>query len=181
MSTAGDFSEYSIPTPDSEPGFIAAGPDGNVWFTEERGGKVAKVTTSGAITEYAVPTDTAPFPWGITAGPDGNMWFTEDLGNKVAKVTMAGVITEYTLPTPGSEPTEIAAGPDGNLWFTEGTSNHVGPGKVARVTTSGVVTEFTFPRSLDCSLCLISVPRASLPARMEIYGSPRRLAIGWPP
>jgi streptogramin lyase len=121
----------------------------------ERGGKVARVTMSGAITEYLVPNRNAPFPWGIAAGPDGNMWFTENLGNMVAKVTMSGAISEYLVPTPGSWPSEITAGPDGNLWFTENQSNAwtvPTGGKVAKVTTSGVITEYAASRWLTAQL-----------------------------
>jgi len=56
--------------------FITAGPDGNLWLTETFANQVAKVTTSGAFTEYPVPTANSE-PFGITVGPDQNIWFTE--------------------------------------------------------------------------------------------------------
>ena len=34
MTTSGSVTEYTIPTPNSEPGDIVAGPDGALWFTE---------------------------------------------------------------------------------------------------------------------------------------------------
>ncbi len=46
--------EYTIPTNGSQPEDLVKGPDGNVWFTEN-GGKIGRVTTSGAFTEFAVP------------------------------------------------------------------------------------------------------------------------------
>ncbi|HEY5258929.1 MAG TPA: hypothetical protein VIJ12_11195 [Candidatus Baltobacteraceae bacterium] len=42
MTTTGSFVEYPTPTLNSEPGAIAAGPDGNLWFTEYRG-KIGKI------------------------------------------------------------------------------------------------------------------------------------------
>jgi virginiamycin B lyase len=127
--------EYPVPTGNS-PGLIAPGPDGNLWFTENAANNVAKVTTSGSFTEYAVPTG-ASKPIGIVAGPDHNLWFTENNAHKVGTVTTSGAFTEYA--TTGFT-SFITAGPDGNLWFTEGSSN-----LVAKVTTSGAVTEYTVP------------------------------------
>src|SRR5665213_4546154 len=66
------FSEYKLPTANAGPGGITAGPDGNVWITEFFGNKVAKVTSSGAVTEYTVPTIGSE-PLSITTGSDGNL------------------------------------------------------------------------------------------------------------
>src|SRR2546422_282714 len=68
--------EYPLPTRPSAPYWIAAGPDGNLWFTEIDGNKVERITTGGVVTEYPVPT-VGGWLQGITAGPDGNLWFTE--------------------------------------------------------------------------------------------------------
>jgi streptogramin lyase len=144
-AAVGDIIEYSLPTPNSAVWQIAAGPDGNLWFTDNNEGwntvgKVGKVTTAGAFTEY--PLLSAGIGGrSIVAGPDGNLWFTEG-GNKVARVTTSGVITEYSIPTPSSDPRGIARGPDGNLWFTEYWTD-----KVAKITTSGVITEYPLPAS----------------------------------
>jgi len=85
MTTAGAFTEYPIPTANSNPTGIAAGPDGNLWFTEYNANKVAKVTTAGAFTEYAVPSANSQLI-SIAAGQDGNLWFTEPNANQVAKI-----------------------------------------------------------------------------------------------
>lgn len=77
------YSEIALPTAGSGPVGIAAGPDGNLWVTEELGGKIARVTPAGKITEYDVPTPSSN-PWNITVGPDRNLWFTESGANKVA-------------------------------------------------------------------------------------------------
>src|SRR5207244_4298682 len=75
---------------------ITAGPDGNMWFADELGGKVGKVSPFGQVVEYTVPTQGRPSD--ITLGPDGNLWFTETNYAKIGKITTAGVITEYSLP-----------------------------------------------------------------------------------
>ena len=61
---------------------VAAGPDGNVWFTENRGNKIGRIAGDGVVTEYLVPTPGSG-PSGITAGPDGKLWFTEFYGDKI--------------------------------------------------------------------------------------------------
>src|SRR2546422_55404 len=96
------FTEYPLPAAGhSEPDMITAGPDGNLWFTEAAGNKIARITTSGAITEYPVPTANG-FPVGITFGLDFNLWFTEGGGNKIGRITTSGAITEYPVPTAAS-------------------------------------------------------------------------------
>src|SRR5262245_38528182 len=65
------FSEFTLPT-GSQPTAIAAGPDGNLWFTETGANKVGRLTIAGNLTEFPVGS----LPTGITAGPDGNVWYT---------------------------------------------------------------------------------------------------------
>jgi uncharacterized protein (TIGR03437 family) len=120
-----------------DPSGIVAGPDGAVWFTEYGAGKIGRITTSGVLTEFPVPTVSGALPYGIAAGPDGALWFT-DLGtNAIGRVTTTGRFTEFTIPTARSNPARIAAGPDGALWFTESDAAQIG-----RITTAGVITEF---------------------------------------
>jgi virginiamycin B lyase len=138
--------EYHIPptpsVPITSPEFITEGPDGAMWFTEYAGNKISRVTTSGSITEYDIPT-LGSQPEGIIAGPDGNLWFTEYGGallGKIGKITPNGDITEYALPTAASGPYGITVGSDNNLWFTESDAN-----KIGKITTTGDITEYDAP------------------------------------
>jgi streptogramin lyase len=131
--------EFPIPTTASLPYAIAAGPDGNVWFTEFAGNNIARITPAGVITEFPVPTINS-FPTGITTGPDGNVWFTEEFTRKIGRITPAGVVTEF--PVGGCCSLQgIAVGPDGNLWFTA-NGNGGSPDTIGRMTPAGVVTQF---------------------------------------
>ena len=85
-----DISEFPIPTSNSQPMNITAGPDGNLWFTERAGNKIGRITTAGTITEFA---SVATAPDGITKGPDGNLWFAAQ--HAVGKVTPAGQVTLF--------------------------------------------------------------------------------------
>ena len=133
--------EFPVPTPNSWPSGITAGPDGALWFTERIEFKIGKITTSGIITEYPLPT-VAGYPTSIVGGPDGALWFVETFANKIGRITTAGVITEFSIPTPNSQPNGITAGPDGALWFTELIGN-----KIGRITTAGVINELVLPTS----------------------------------
>lgn len=55
-SAAPPILEYPIPTANSSPQGIAAGPDGNLWFTESNANKIGRITTDGIFTEYPIPT-----------------------------------------------------------------------------------------------------------------------------
>jgi virginiamycin B lyase len=102
--------------------YITAGSDGNLWFTVYGDSKIGKITTAGAITEYA---SVASGPAGITSGP-GGLWFASQGSGSIAQTTLSGTITSYPLPSATSNPVGIVTGPDGNLWFTEYGGNKIG-------------------------------------------------------
>jgi streptogramin lyase len=113
MTTSGVVTEFG-----SDAGYrrIVPGPDGNLWFTEMPD-KIGKISTSGVITLYTLPT--SQFPDGITVGGDGNIWFVNEVAPLLGKINTAGTVTEYPgcsgITDSGST---IAAGPDGKLYAT---------------------------------------------------------------
>jgi len=134
----GVITEFTIPTAGSDPHGVAAGPDGNVWFVEEFGNKVGRITPAGTITEFTIPTPSTR-PFSIAAGPDGNLWFTQINTNQIGRMTTSGIVVETAVTTLSSSPESIAAGPDGNMWFTE-----VNGGNVAKISpTTSTINEFS--------------------------------------
>ena len=116
---------------------ITAGPDGNLWFTEETHNAVGRITPAAVITEFGSGFPTGN-PKGIAAGPDGNLWVAMAGGNgAIARVTKSGEVTEFETLTAG-DPEDIAVGPDNNLWYTDSAANLIG-----RITPAGSITEFT--------------------------------------
>ena len=101
---------------------ITAGPDGNLWFTETRAGKIGMINpTTHAITEFPVPT-TSSGPWDDHGGPRRQplVHRVPRDGNQIGMINPAThAITEFPVPTAMLTPDGITAGPDGNLWFTE--------------------------------------------------------------
>jgi len=104
---------------------LVAGPDGALWFTEDNGNHIGRITTAGSITEFAVPTPSAG-PNALAAGPDGALWFEETNARKFGRITTSGAFTEYTLPNGFGGAAGIVTGPDGALWFTDPISNAIG-------------------------------------------------------
>ena len=92
---AGVVTEFPVPTAASQPYQITAGLDGNLWFTEFAGNKIARITTAGVITEFEIPI-AAGQPMGITWGPDGNVWFTENI--TIPGIFSPGGTVGYLVP-----------------------------------------------------------------------------------
>ena len=117
---------------------IIVGPDHNLWFTEFTGEKIGRITTTGAITEFAIAG--AQSLVGLASGPDGNIWFTDQFTGVVGHInTSGGSLKQFHLPA-GSFPQGLTAGPDGNLWFVDQKKN--GLFTVGRITPLGVIKEF---------------------------------------
>ena len=148
--------EYTIPTANSEPWGITAGPDGALWFGE--GANIGRIAIDGTFSEYPLlvaHTDLHFDPTaseGLTSGPDGAIWFTDDIQNKIGRITTDGEITEYAIPSgietqdlnyltyTTSLPRGLVVGADNALWFTERLTH-----KIGRITADGEITEYPTP------------------------------------
>jgi virginiamycin B lyase len=98
ITTDGKITEFALPNSNAQPWGITAGPDGALWFTESAcvrqpgprciiGNKIGRITTTGSVTEFAVPTDGSG-PHSITTGRDGALWFTEYYGSRVGRLVL---------------------------------------------------------------------------------------------
>jgi virginiamycin B lyase len=127
---------YPVPSPGAYVGWLMA-EKGMVWFAERDTGKIGRITATGAITEFSLPSSDA-VPQGIVRAPDGNLYITEQGSNAIARLNpVTGQVTEFPVPTPASTPLGLALGSDGALWFTERSAD-----KVARMTLAGAFTEY---------------------------------------
>ncbi len=163
--------EFRIPgaatnVADSNPTGITRGPDGNLWFVEMYGNRIGRITPTGAMTFWTIPTPESR-PADITAGPDGALWFTETEPGTIGRITTSGAITEYRLPhgtePAGAGPYGITAGPDGNVWYADQYRDLIG-----RITPAGVITEYplppllTTPPTCKCPLKITAGPDGNL-------------------
>ncbi len=128
-----------------ESGFIATGPDGNLWVALETNG-IARITPAGAVTEFSAGLNPEANVCSIAAGPDGNVWFGDCGTTKaVGRITPAGAITEFEVAGEGVyQPGSIALGSDGRLWFPAGKAADE---RIGAITTAGVVTYYKTPTS----------------------------------
>ncbi len=130
--------EYPIPTPNSTPAHITAGPDGALWFTESAVGQVGRVTVDGSFTEFSVAA-VGTQPNGIVGGSDGALWFTDSNAAAVGRITPSGAVTKYPISGPAGVPLNfqpgsaggIVVGPDGAIWTFVNSNS---PPEIVRIT-----------------------------------------------
>jgi streptogramin lyase len=157
ITPAGTVSEYQIPSPNSQPNGLVAGPDGNLWFTEStlHGGAIGHITPGGTITTLVLPEvhEQVSETFGIAAGREDALWFTEQLRgsnpwtSRIGRVTPGGDMSYFALPRSEVQADDIALGADGDMWFTAGGSDTQRPGssagsEIGRITPDGQVSEF---------------------------------------
>ena len=137
----GTMRTWDVPVSGGLPHDPAVDPAGNVWFTLQESGHLARFTPDTQQWKlYKVPTAESG-PHGLVADASGNIWFTENYAGKIGRVdAKSGAITEFTPPT-AKDPHTPVFGPDGGLWFTSQNSNLIGRMDVA----TGKITEFSVP------------------------------------
>jgi streptogramin lyase len=132
VTTAGKMNAYKLPSGSKPVSLAYSG--GDFWLTDAATNAIRRVTPTGSVTTFAVPTGNAGLT-GICSAPNGTSWFLEYSADKLGSITSAGAFHEYPIPSAYSEPNDCVAGPDGAIWFTESI------GKLGRATTSGSITE----------------------------------------
>lgn len=177
-----ELTEFDLPTPNSLPHAIVAGPDGAMWFTERLGGAVGTIDMDGGITELPAP-GVSPDPTALAVGP-GGLWFTERSADVLGLLAADGTVTEYSTPSAAAGPAGIALGPDGALWFTERNIHRIG-----RVDAEGNVSELPAlagtPGPLDITpgpdgAMWFTEQRASAIGRVTMEGDITEFSIGIP-
>lgn len=139
----GQETDFVLPSPTLGPDFLEIDHAGNKWFNEvdfsdATGGKVGRLTPSGEITEWAVPTAAAELEE-IGLDGSGNLWFAEQGANKIGRLNpRENTITEFTSPTANSRPAGILVASDNTVWFSEHATDkiaHLFPDRAHGVTT----------------------------------------------
>jgi virginiamycin B lyase len=121
--------QFTLPL-NSNPASITSGSDHNLWITEPGINKIARMTPTGIIKQFSIPTANAGLDR-ITYGADLALWFTESNANKIGRITTTGAVTEYPIPLANAFPTGITfcsteCLPHGGVWFTETKANKIG-------------------------------------------------------
>lgn len=93
----GTIREYAIAGSDAGPYGITTGKDGALWYTEQKGNRIGRITGKGEMKSFPIPTPDAG-AMTIVSDQSGDLWFTEYKAN---------------------EPHGIAVCAEGNVWFAE--------------------------------------------------------------
>jgi virginiamycin B lyase len=182
----------------SVPGRIAAGPDGNLWFTD-KGSTPAIGTinpTTFAITTYSSGVNAGSAPGGIGTGADGNLWFTDQgtiraMGRAGTGAPAASLTTPTVSGTDGvgvaqtcsgdtwsswagQQPSRTAFGYDGYQWLLDGSP-------IAGATGSSYTpTAADAGHHLSCSVTatytLLAVTVSATSAEVAVKGAAEQLS-----
>jgi streptogramin lyase len=77
------------------PAGIVAWPDGALWYVNQKGHSIGRITTTGDV-KSKFPNRSIQKATGIAAGPDGALWFTNTAGNSIGRITTSGTVATYT-------------------------------------------------------------------------------------
>lgn len=138
---------WDVPVPGAMPHDPAVDPAGNVWFTLQETGHLARFNPDTQQWKlFKVPTADSG-PHGLVSDALGNIWFTENYAGKIGRLNpKSGSIAEFTPPT-AKDPHTPVFGPDGGLWFTAQNSNVIGrlDTSTGRIREYGVPTQDAHP------------------------------------
>ncbi len=138
----GTFTEWTIPTPNSQPHCVVSDSRGRIWYAAIGANQVGMFDpATEEFRELRPPTPNSG-PHGIAVSPGDVIWFTEERAGKIGRVDPVNFeITEYTVPTPNASPHTPIYDGRGAIWFTEQTGNRIGRLNIA----TGAIEEFVIP------------------------------------
>ena len=137
----GSMRVWDAPVPGAVPHDSAVDPKGNIWFTLQESGHIARFnpdTQNWKLFKVLTP-DSGPH--GLVSDALGDIWFTENYAGKIGRLDpKTGAIVEFTPPT-AKDPHTPVFGPDGALWFTAQNSNVIGRLDIE----TGKIAEYAVP------------------------------------
>ncbi len=151
--TTDSFKIFPLPDPDPNPDpelngnfpiYITEAPDGSMYFTDLLTSSVGRITPSGQLTFYQLPSKYGPpnnaRPIAVVVQPDGVAIVTEEAGHAYATITPSGTVTEYPLTPSNAEAASLTYDTAGTLWIQYNT-----PDAIAEVLPDGTVKPFPIP------------------------------------
>jgi streptogramin lyase len=111
---------FAVPTAGAGLSNIVAGPDGALWFNEQNGFAVGRITTTGAVTEFPVPrasySANGDGPTTIVSS-GGNLWTLANVGSTIDVISTVGTVTQLYANLNQSA-TNLAPDSAGGVWAT---------------------------------------------------------------
>ena len=123
-----DIKEYALPTADALPHDPAVGPDGSLWFTEQKANKIGRLNPeTGRIDEFPLRTPDSG-PHGLVVDNQGNVWFTANSKGYIGKLNpKSGEVAQHALKDErATDPHTPIFDAKGILWFTVQQGNLIG-------------------------------------------------------
>ncbi len=158
VELAGTMRTWDVPVADALPHDPAVDPSGNIWFTLQHAGQLARFSPTTQEWKLYTPPTPKSGPHGLVADAAGNIWFTENYVGQIGRLDPdTASFTEYAAPT-AKDPHTPVFGPDGALWFTAQRSNLIGRLDVA----TGKITEFSVPTQDAHPYGIVSGPDGAL-------------------
>ena len=149
---------WDAPVPGAVPHDSAVDSKGNIWFTLQETGHIARFnpdTHEWKLFKVQTP-DSGPH--GLVSDALGNIWFTENYAGKIGRLDpKTGAIAEF-IPPSAKDPHTPVFGPDGALWFTAQNSNLIGRLDVE----TGKIAEYSVPTQDAHPYGIISVDDGGL-------------------
>jgi virginiamycin B lyase len=141
LELKGEMRTWDVPLPGALPHDPAVDPQGNIWFTLQEAGQLARFTPDLQEWKlFRLPTPDSG-PHGLVSDSKGNIWFTENYTGKIGRLDpKSSLVKEYAAPT-AKDPHTPVLGPDGSLWFTAQESNVIGRLDM----TTGKISEYNVP------------------------------------
>jgi virginiamycin B lyase len=86
MTTSGQYSQYSVPSPlEGVSGSIVGAADGNVWFLDQN--TLVRMLPNGSVTSFEAASSDRHVNY-PAAGPDGNLWFIDTPNSQLTNSTI---------------------------------------------------------------------------------------------
>jgi streptogramin lyase len=99
--------------PTTLPSQIVPDKDGNVYFAQHGGNRIAVISQDGTMTEYEVPTGPLSTVVYLSVSSDGKVWFAEWASNKIAYLDTTAMQVPFTLNIEKTDVTLDGSGPQG--------------------------------------------------------------------
>lgn len=111
----GVLTRHSVRYVDAGPFGVSVAPDGVVWATLQRAGRLVRIEPGGRVELVELPRSAAA-PSDLVAHADGSVSVLAFRGNRILR-WRAGRIEEVELGHESAGLSGLAAAPDGSLWF----------------------------------------------------------------
>jgi virginiamycin B lyase len=113
----GRMRQFTLPH-GSTPIYIREG-CGGMYFTELNGNRIGRITRSGRVVEYPIPSSNNTRPIAVAPAPRGcKVWFSEEAGGHFGVLDPRSArIREFPLPDPEDQLAALAFDPAGRLWL----------------------------------------------------------------